>query len=1195
MRRGLLSHGVAVVFCSVFFLSSANAQYRASIQGTVTDPQGAVVPDATITLTNRETGQVLTATTNSNGIYNFNGLPPSVYSVKVEKPGFKQKQLETVRVIAEQANALNISLDLGQTTETVTVTDATPAIDTETANISGTVSAQEFQKLPSIGRDPFQLLQLAPGAFGDGSQSAGGGTNNLPSTTIGGTGGTDGVFKIENGGQITAGGARTGENNYTIDGVGTTSVTWGGTSVITPNEDSIKEVKIVTDNYDAEYGRYRGAQVEIISKNGTNQYHGSFFFKGHRPGLNAYTKYNGYNSDLPSCPKSDKAHNFCGNVRDENRFNDWGGSVGGPIVRNRLFGFFSYETLSNNAASTPARGWYETPAFRSLAASGTNAAAFFSFPGVGPNGGKQEDHSCASIGLIEGTNCITIPGQGLNLGRPLTAPRGTPDAGFTDNFNPGTGGDGSGSAANLDPTTADIAFYTGILNPSTDTHRQYNARVDFNATSKDLIAASMYYVPNSSTSIFGNGVRLMNKFNTTYKNRAATLLWDHTFSPSLVNEARANAAGWMEKDLDQNPDAPWGLPQVGINNIGSIPCTNCGTDDIAGWGIGSFNGFDQWTYAAKDVLTKIHGAHTMKMGGEYTRLLSVDAPFWSDRPGYTFNNIWDFLNDAPATENAQFDPQTGIPSALRKDLRSDVIAFFFQDNYKVKPNLTLTAGLRWEYFGPVSEIKGKLGNVEFGKGANLFTDMRIRTGGNEYNAQKTNFGPQLGFAWSPRSFVGHDFSNRLVIRGGFGIAYNGVSQSNTLDTRFNPPFVDNGQTFSASAGNLTYIDTFPSDIHNPNGYAPNPNAILTFGANNLPTTCCTDLTALPANLATIYEMHYTLNTEYDLGHKWVATVGYQGSQTRHLTTHYNLYNPASVAGIQFNPVVHGVTFYDNNGNASYNALLLEAKHNFSQSFLLDTQYRLSHTLDPGSNAYAGPQYQWNLATAYATSDYDVRHAFKIYGVWSPTIFRGSHSWMEKVAGGWSLSGILNMHSGFPWTPWYSYGEINNGFDPVFTFGPFAGGSSSNAGSGNILPAAYAGGFHANYRSNASVNATSLFTPPTVVPGTLFTCLFPNPDPTVCPSGQQGFGPLPSPPGMKRNSFYGPSYFDVDATLSKEFGLPTMPVLGENATIEFRANFYNLFNKLNLWNIQNDIMNPNFGEAQSVLGSRVIEMQARFSF
>jgi hypothetical protein len=697
----------------------------------------------------------------------------------------------------------------------------------------------------------------------------------------------------------------------------------------------------------------------------------------------------------------------------------------------------------------------------------------------------------------------------------------------------------------------------------------------------------------------------MNKFNSTYKNRAATFLWDHTFSPSLVNEARANAAGWMEKDLDQNPNAPWGLPQVGLNRMGSIPATtDFLPDSFQGWGIGSFNGFDQWTYAAKDVLTKIHGAHTMKMGGEYTRLLSVDAPFWSDRPGYTFNNLWDFLNDAPVTENGQFDPQTGIPSALRKDLRSDVIGFFFQDNYKAKPNLTLTAGLRWEYFGPVSEIKGKLASLQFGSGTNLFTNLKIRTGGNEYNAQKTNFGPQLGFAWSPREFVGHDFSNRLVIRGGFGIAYNGVSQSNTLDTRFNPPFVDNGATFSRSAGNLTYIDTFPTNVHNPNGFAPNPNAIVTFAPGFLPTTCCVDLTALPGDLPTTYEMHYTLNTEYDLGHRWVATVGYQGSQTRHLTTHYNLYNPAAVAGIPFNPVVHGVTFYNNNGNASYNALLLEVKHNFSQSFLFDTQYRFSHTLDPGSNAYAGPYYQWNLDTAYATSDYDVRHAFKIYGVWSPTIFRGSHSWMEKVAGGWSLSGILNVHSGFPWTPLYNYSAVlptctfnslTGPCEPVFNFGPGGQGGSADAGSNNILPAAYAGGFHANYGSNANVNATSLFTPPTIVAGTNFTCLFPNPDPTLCPSGQQGFGPVPTAPGMKRNSFYGPGYFDVDATLSKQFALPTLPVLGENAAIEFRANFYNLFNKLNLWNVQNSITSTNFGEAQQALGSRVIEMQARFSF
>jgi hypothetical protein len=205
--------------------------------------------------------------------------------------------------------------------------------------------------------------------------------------------------------------------------------------------------------------------------------------------------------------------------------------------------------------------------------------------------------------------------------------------------------------------------------------------------------------------------------------------------------------------------------------------------------------------------------------------------------------------------------------------------------------------------------------------------------------------------------------------------------------------------------------------------------------------------------------------------------------------------------------------------------------------------------------------------------------------------------MEKVAGGWSVSGILNAHSGFPWTPVYNNNEITNGFDPVFNFGKFAGGSSGDAGSGNLLPAAYLGGFQPNYRSNASNpnGGQQFFTPPTAPPGTLFACLFPNPPAAQCPAGQQGFGPLPTAPGFHRNIFTGPGYFDVDATLSKSFGLPTMKIIGENARLEFRANFYNLFNKLNLYNPQPDVKNVHFGEAQDVLGSRVIELQARFSF
>ncbi len=1187
--RSLLPATLLVAVC--FSFGTAFAQYRASIKGTVTDAQGAVIPGATLTLTNKETGRSVQSTSNDAGIYNFNGLMPSHYSLSTEKAGFKKQSLEDLTIISEQANAVNVELTVGAATETMVVNgDSTPLIDRETSNLSGTVKASEFQKLPSFGRDPFQLLQLAPGAFGDGAQSAGGGTSNLPGTTVGGTGATDGVFKIENGGQVTANGARTGENNYQIDGVGTTSVTWGGTSVITPNEDSIKEIKIITDNYDAENGRYRGAQVQVISQNGTNQYHGSLFFKAHRPGLNAFTKYNGFNSNIPGCLQP------CGNVRDANRFNDYGATAGGPILKNRIFAFFSYETLSNNVSQSAVGGWYETSQFRALAASGTNAAKFLNYPGVAPIGGSQLDQDCGFINLTEGTNCRFIAGQGLDLGSPLTFAIGTRDPAYLDNLHPGTGGNGSGLGNNLDGV-ADIAFVQNIVSPSVSTHRQYNGRLDFNATKNDLFAFSMYYVPNTSTGINGNGTRLMNTFNSNYNNRALTALWDHTFGSSLVNEARVNAAGWANKDLANNPNAPFGLPSISFNQTGNISAT--------GYGVGSFNGFDQWTYAAKDVLTKVHGAHTMKMGGEFTRLLSVDAPFWADRPSYSFNNVWDFLNDAPILENGQFDPQTGVPSALRKDLRSNVMGIFFQDNYKLKSNLTVTLGLRWDYFGAITEKKDKLASVEFGQGSNYFTDLKLRTGGSQYNAQKTNFGPQLGFAWSPRGLGGFDFNNRLVIRGGAGLAYNGLAQSNTLDVRFNPPFVNNGQTLSGSS--ILYINSFPSNVHDPNGYASNPAGILTFGPNNLPLSGRIDLTALPKDLPTTRDLHYTLGAEYDLGHQWVASVGYQGSTTRHLTQHYNLYNPGSVRNFAFNPRVGGITYYDNSGSARFNALLLEVKHAFSQSFQIDTQYRLSHSVDPGSNAYESSYYQWNLKTGYASSDYDVRHAFKVFGSWSPTIFRGNHNWAEKIVGGWTVSGILNAHTGSPWTPQYTTTNSitgGNGFDPVYNFGQFSGGSSGNAGKSTLYPAAYLGGFRPNYRNATPVpgGGAAFFSPPTVVPGTLFDCLFANPDPIACPGGQQGFGPLPTAPGIKRNSFTGPGYVAVDATLSKSFGLPKLPILGEDAKFEVRANFYNLFNKLNLsgqcnqWSgIICDVESGHFGQSAGAMGSRTIEMQARFSF
>lgn len=223
-----------------------------------------------------------------------------------------------MQVSGETMQGLNVTLQAGAATDSITVTDTAPAIDTATANIAGTISAKDLQTLPSSNRDPYQLLRLAPGALGDSSQSAGGGSYSLPGNDgIGGSTATGSIFQVENRPQTQSNGVRTSGNSFQIDGSQVNSLAWGGGAVITPNEESVKEVQVQTGPYDATNGRNSGAQVLVVSKNGTNQVHGSAFIKIHRPGLDAYQRYNGPTDE----PK-----------RDNNRFNQIGGSIGGPIL-----------------------------------------------------------------------------------------------------------------------------------------------------------------------------------------------------------------------------------------------------------------------------------------------------------------------------------------------------------------------------------------------------------------------------------------------------------------------------------------------------------------------------------------------------------------------------------------------------------------------------------------------------------------------------------------------------------------------------------------------------------------------------------------------------------------------------------------------------------------------------------------------
>jgi len=1154
----------------------AVAQYRASLQGTVADAQGALIPGAQLVLTDKETNRMLAATSDQAGIFSFNELPPSSYSLVITRDGFKKKILDNVRIIAEQANALNVVMEVGGTSETVTVNAAeTPTIDTETGSIGGTITQNDLAKMPDFGRDPLQLAQLAPGMFGDSSQSAGGGTFSLPGNQgDGSAGASSGPYMTENKPQVFGNGGRNDTNGVTIDGVQVTSVTWGSAAVITPNPDTIKEMKIVTNPYDAELGRFSGAQIQIISQNGTNQFHGTGLFKLARPGLNAYQRWDPNNNPQ----------------RSNARYNEYGGTVGGPILRNRLFFFFGYDTIRNNGTATGG-GWYDTPSLDGQSTSGTIANKFLTIKGAsvvsntileGPN----DHHQCIDIGLVQGTNCNWIQGKGLDLGKPLTIGVGNPDPSYADPvttsagkvFTPGLGGDGTGSYANNMDGNADL-FYVSTTGPNDNINTQYNGRADYQITGKDLIAFSIYYVPVNNTS-YNGPQRAANIFHHDATNYSTGLLYNHTFSSSLLNEVRGDYAGWKWNELTDNPQSPLGLPNDYITLNNGVSFSN-----IAGqpWGngpawfgpaIGSI--FNQWTLNFKDVLTKVYKSHNLKFGGQYTRLAYLDSATWAASQNFYFNNYWDFLNDAPTTETVSgADPATGVPTMSRKDDRQYIPSVFVQDDWKIKPNLTINLGLRWEYFAGMTEKKGNNPRLNLGYGSAAFTDLAIVLHKPQVDAQKTNFGPQIGFAWSPLQNGG-----RLVLRGGFGIGFNGLEQAITTNTRFDPPFLTNSNTLKGSE--IVYGTA--SNIYEYGALPPNPALVSTFDSHNLPNSgVAVGITGIDNKLKTSYVYRFSLQGQYDLGYNVIATLGYSGSLGRHLPLQYNLYNKYAaqiLAGQAFNPAVNSIDWYEDTGLSSFNSLLAEINHQFAHTFSADVRYVWSHALDNGSGPYTEPDYQFLPGYNWGSSDFDSHNMFKIFGVWSPVFFH-NNVWAEKLIGGWTFSPIYNFHSGFPYNP--NYGGIAcNAFYP-------------NSGNCNLRPAAYHGGAGTSQSTDSFKTSaghypnggTAYFTAPNVVqntqPGWSTTSTVPTPT------------ELPQTPGLGRNPFKGPHYSDLDFAVTKAFGLPATKVLGERAVIEIRANMFNLFNTLNLANIDANISDSNFGRAQSVLGSRTIEGEFHFKF
>ncbi len=1040
-------------------------------------------------------------------------------------------------------------MEAGVISETVTVQAEDVGLQAEDANVRRTITNKEILELPQVGRDPYELARLSPGVFGAGARSASGGSSNLPNTS--GPGGSNlGIFATENQVQISANGQRLSSNNFQVDGVSVNSQTWGGAAVITPSQEAIEEVQVTSTTYSAEDGRNSGAQVKVITKHGTNQFHGSAFFKYNDPGWNAF---NGGISGL----RGSTIESQTVNTRDKT----FGGSFGGPIIRNNLFFFFGYEGL-RNSTNNLYQAFVETSQLRQLIRSArpnSIAARILGTAGIEPRVAAVIPATCSNFSFP--VTCANVTG-GFDLGSPISFPTRPTNQYVPFNMPLGGGLDG----------VPDLQ-YVLLNNPTSVSGNQYTTRIDYQITENDKLFFSGIWAPvNLLTPDSSGQTRPMNDIASERLNWGTAFVYQRNISATMLNEARFNITKWGFDEVNSNPDTNFGIPRIEIE--GFLP-----NGDRLRFGAPRSENtpgvISETQLDFRDTLTWISGNQSFKFGGEYRHDLNDNTGTGGARPLFSFVRPWNFANDTPIFEaiNADFN---GQPQANGAGFKSGELAFFAQDDWKVRPNVTLNLGLRWSYFRPINA--DALGNLVFG--SNGLANATIVTSKKLTNSDYNNFGPQIGFAWSPK-FWG--LENKAVIRGGFGIGFDRLPNALLANTRANPP---NGARYGiccGGAGAAGDEDWAPPYVNgqilyalgsssSPTSYPRNP--VLGGGVNpntGGPNVGQIEIYGANPDLKTSQVYRYSLEGQYELPLKLVATLGYQGSRSENFVRIEPLHLTQPATNATFNPVYYA--FGDVNGN--YNALLARLQRRFANGFQFDLNYRFSKTLDTYS--YEAPcgctnqTFPVDQASEFGPSDFDVRHNTTLSWLWELPFLRHDKSWTGKLLGGWQIGGVMTHHTGFPWTPKIDQGlrgPNGNFFGPIRPRLYLGGQPSSNSNSNFLRPGGIFPGGGAQYFST-----TVLGDPPTF---------------------------QLNPPGIGRNTFRGPRYFNLDMSVKKQFGLPSLGVLGENAKFDIRFNFFNIFNIRNLAPFQSFssgtfVNRPNFGEPDGLLAGRVVEFQARFSF
>ena len=1178
---------------------AAQVQFGA-FTGVVTDPSDAVIPGADVTVRNIGTGLAYKVQTDSSGGYRVVELPPGTYKIEVSVAGFKTLAKTGLKLSAGTIERVDFKLEVGAKTEVITV-EATPSmVNTEDSKLYEVIGGGQVANLPLNGRNVYDLIQIAPGAV------------NVT--------GVD----FENGHSTVVNGLRPNFIGFLMNGVSNKGLS-GGTNT-TPNADIVQEFQELTLNMSAQYGNSAGAIVNVVTKSGTNQLHGSVYEFLRNDALDA----------------NEFFRNKEGVAKTPLRFNQFGATATGPIWKDHLFFSASYQGSRFRTQAPPTPVLSESPEWRSaiIAAfpNSTAALIYKNFPTINPGspalnlttyitggaGGSGSGFESFADYLCPANSSAAIAGKFQALFGVTAADRAAMlAAGCPASQIPALR---AGAVSRTIPfLNNNVLVFGSQTQGNLFNGNEWSTRIDWLRKS-DRVFGEFYW--QKTTDQFGpsNASSGIHGFKNPQQIYIPNFQfsWVHTFSPRFLNEARA---GFVRNRNDISVATP-GVPSI--------------TLDDGSTGFGSYNGYPQFfrenIYTYGDMVSISRGKHNLKAGVDFRRNIE-NSEFNVARPSYYFFDQIFFAADAPYGQVGGVDPGFATNRAAQlatnnRAWRNLEMGAFIQDDWKVRRNLTINIGLRYDLYSRHTEKFGRVttfipgpGGLTRANGAFLewISNANVRAGSpgcttaaqirqvvlagvcgpggfavakNLGGSDHNNWGPRAGFAWDPFS------KGKTSVRGGFGVSYEGTLYNPLSNSRWNPPFYSFNLTFNSlgdGTDNVVYGPQTPGQAPTFTGPPGNPGQgvgaqatgnLVGYDPNNSNTAFLTGI-VFPEGIKDPYILNYYFQIQHEVLPRTVLEVSYVGTQGRKLfraeqaNRAPGIRLPAgtvlNVQGRQLtglgrrflNPNYGRLRVWENVSRSWYHGLQVVVRKAMSHGFMINGNYTWSHSIDTGSTWHSGATTANGAAAGEGfsldqtrpeldkgNSIFDIRHRFSINYVWELPWFKGKKGVLGHILGGWQYNGIWSFQTGAHWSPFCNRGNACD-----FNFD----------GERNDRPDVRGG---TNIDASKDQWANGFFN----LPGSSFTGAF---------SGGNAFFATPCRGcngNLGRNTFVGPRTFNTDQSVFKN-----IPIT-ERFRVQFRFEMFNAFNHTNFLlpnsatggNNANRITSSIFGKSSGTLNARQIQ-------